>query len=208
MSRPDRLFLPVQGVQQGRPYPSQDGTDTVYYRHNPLAIKAFADILIKSVDQKNPNEHIGGEGDPYLLRWHLRRDRVNGNEYLHHMRRNDDDRALHDHPWDNTSIILSGCVEEVMAGDRFPGQETYQRGQSRFLYPGMIVTRKAEDAHLLRIVGDEPVWTLFITGKNVRSWGFHTKDGWVHWLDFPDPISGITPREKRRQKARAAAGEI
>lgn len=28
------------------------------------------------------------------------------------------------------------------------------------------------------------VWTLFITGRKVREWGFHCESGWVHWKMF------------------------
>lgn len=37
------------------------------------------------------------------------------------------------------------------------------------------------------IVGELPVWTLFITGPNVRTWGFWCPKGWVAWRDFTNP---------------------
>jgi hypothetical protein len=32
-----------------------------------------------------------------------------------------------------------------------------------------------------------PAWTLFITGRRVRDWGFHCPKGWVPWQEFTDP---------------------
>lgn len=32
--------------------------------------------------------------------------------------------------------------------------------------------------------GVKPVWTLFITGPNVRRWGFYCPQGWVWWKTF------------------------
>lgn len=136
----------------------------------------LAEMLINSVSGREPDFIIGGPDDPYIKRWWLRRERESGSIYLHQIIRDDDDRALHDHPWDSTSIILQGRLREII-----PGGE-------RVLAPGSITSRKAEDAHRLELV-DGPVWSLFITGPRVRDWGFHCPQGWRHWREFTDPAT-------------------
>jgi len=56
--------------------------------------------------RRPPDFVIGPPDDPYMRRWWLLpRNRVL-NVYLHHVRHDDDDRALHDHPWASLSILL------------------------------------------------------------------------------------------------------
>jgi hypothetical protein len=104
------------------------------------------------------------------LSWLIPRNRF-FNVYLHQILRPDDDRALHDHPWLNCSIVLRGSYHEVR-----------QDGSICLRRRGAIVFRWAQTAH--RIIVDRPAWSLFITGPVVRSWGFHCPNGWVHWRDF------------------------
>lgn len=135
-------------------------------------ISKFAQYL---AERTYPDFIIGGADDPYINRWWIQKTTDHGCVYLHQVLRDDDDRALHCHPWDNVSVILSGNLREVLPG-----------GVSRILEPGSITYRKAEDAHRLELV-DGPVWTLFITGPKVREWGFHCPKGWVHWEVFTSP---------------------
>ena len=117
---------------------------------------------------REPDFIIGGD---YMRRWWVIPRNRFFNVYLHCIGRNDDDRALHDHPWWNVSIILRGAYREVMPD-----------GQ-RVLRPGHVVFRGAETLHRLEVVKG-PVWTLFITGPRVREWGFQCTRGWVHWKAF------------------------
>lgn len=112
-------------------------------------------------------------GDDYMHRWWLIPRNRYFNIYLHKIMHNDDDRALHDHPWWSLSILLKGKLREVLA--------------SRIRYPLRFVPllRSAGLAHRLELV-EGPAWTLFITGPVVRSWGFHCQKGFVHWKDFVD----------------------
>lgn len=77
-------------------------------------IHLLTSILIDSIKSREPDFVIGDPNDPYLIRWWLRRDRAEGSIYLHQIRRSDDDRALHDHPWPSTSIILLEHGETVL----------------------------------------------------------------------------------------------
>jgi hypothetical protein len=125
------------------------------------------------------SDHVDGVDVPYLVRWWVKQkaevDQPSvANIYLHLFLRSDYDRALHDHPFDSTSIILQGSYREHLAD-----------GTSRILVEGDVVTRKAEDAHRIELIDEQPVWTLFIRGPKVREWGFLTgPSGWTHWIDF------------------------
>ena len=123
--------------------------------------------------KRPPDVLIGDPLDPYLRRWHVvPRNRV-CNVYLHHFRRDDDKRALHDHPWPSLSVILRGGYTEVTT----VGRRWYGRGS--------VIIRRALHTHRLE-VGASEAWTLFVTGPHVREWGFHCRRGWVHWRQFAD----------------------
>lgn len=149
-----------------------------------------------------PDFVIGGHDRPYLLRWWIVPRNKWFNVYLHQILRDDDDRALHDHPWNNCSVILSGRYREVtlypqplqsiasMQKQWSPSEQitTWNWPKcSHIREAGSITRRKAEHPHRLELIDGKPCWTLFISGPRRREWGFHTKDGWVHWKDFTDP---------------------
>jgi hypothetical protein len=121
---------------------------------------------------------IGGDADPYLRRWWIIPRNSWFNIYLHHFQRSDDDRALHDHPWWNVSVLLHGEYLEWM-----------RDGSSRLRMSPAVVFRSAEAAHRIELVTG-PVWTLFITGPKVREWGFLCPKGWRHWRDFTNMDDG------------------
>jgi hypothetical protein len=112
-------------------------------------------------------------GDNYMHRWWLIPRNRYLNIYLHKIMHDDDDRALHDHPWWSVSFLLKGELLEV--------HKNGTRSPLRF-FP---LIRSAKFAHMLK-VAKGPVWTLFITGPVIRGWGFHCPKGWVHWKKFVD----------------------
>jgi len=129
---------------------------------------------------------------PYLRRWWLLPRNRLFNIYLHHFLRSDDDRALHDHPWPNVSILLTGSYVEVLPATpaRPNGALLTTRLRQRFA----VVARGPRAAHRVSLLRDEmgrerPVWTLFITGPKVRDWGFWCPRGWVPWQRFTDPAN-------------------
>lgn len=110
--------------------------------------------------------------------WVIPRNRL-FNVYLHHFLRSDDDRALHDHPWWNLSILLSGrYVEHTISAGGINVRTERREGETKF--------RPAAAAHRIELI-DGPCWTLFVTGPMIRSWGFHCPRGWVHWKEFTKP---------------------
>lgn len=131
---------------------------------------------------REPDQIIGGEGSPYLYRWRLLKGRRKwGNVYLHLILRDDDDRALHDHPWPSVSFVLSGPLSEVRLVD---GVETV-----RCFNVGDIVFRSPSATHRL-FLSSVPALTLFVVGPRVREWGFHCPKGWRHWRAFTSGAEG------------------
>jgi len=110
--------------------------------------------------KKRPYIHIGN----YMDRWWL----IPEKKWLpfairiHHIKREDADPYLHDHPFNWRTIVLSGSYMEE---DAF--------GNIKTRYPGTTTHRKANELHRISAVGIAGAWTLFIIGKrNAQDWGF------------------------------------
>lgn len=132
---------------------------------------------------RKPDVIIGESDPPYMRRWHVIPRNPWFNIYLHHMQRSDDDRALHDHPWWNLSVILKGGYREHMP---LPNGQTFYKIRR----PGQLVFRRPEAAHRIELIDGEPSWSLFITGPRVRQWGFWCSWGWRHWKEFTGSEGG------------------
>jgi len=130
--------------------------------------------------KRGPDFIIGPAHDPYMLRWWLiPRNRV-FNIYLHHVRHDDDDRALHDHPWWSVSFLIGGRL----------GEHYLRRSEARYreVRRWVPLLRSAEFAHRLVLPdSDQGAWTIFMTGPKVRVWGFLCPRGWVDWRTFTKP---------------------
>lgn len=121
---------------------------------------------------RKPDFIIGGADAPYLRRWWVIPRNKWFNIYLHQFLRDDDDRALHDHPWAfNISILLKGRYREVLPTG------------SKIRHRWLPYLRIGKAPHRVVLMG-APVWTLFITGPVVRQWGFYCPNGWRHWREF------------------------
>lgn len=121
-------------------------------------------------------------GDDYCRRWWLIPRNRWFNIYFHQFLHSDDDRALHDHPWWNLSVVLAGSYREHLGGAI---ESSVLRSK------GAIVFRRAKTAHRVEL-RDGQCWTLFFTGPVIREWGFHCPQGWRHWKDF------VAARDKGR----------
>ena len=123
-------------------------------------------------------------GTGYLLRWHLIPRNRFFNIYLHKFIGDDDDRALHDHPWHSFSILLKGRLleyHEATPMQRFINGSYRNFPELRRFVPRFCY-RSAISTHRLELLDKtKPAWTLFITGPHVREWGFHCSKGWQHW---------------------------
>jgi|GEM_PF-254398 len=126
----------------------------------------------RAIMQRPPDFIIG---DNYLRRWWIVPRNEQQNVYLHEILRSDDDRALHDHPWPNTSVVIEGEYIEHTPHGSFVRQA------------GAIVSRQATDAHRLEIPEGGRAVSLFFTGPKVRDWGFYCPQGWRPWQEFCSP---------------------
>jgi hypothetical protein len=175
-----------------------------------LADRLYNRLILNAVSERVPDFIVGADNPdgPYLCRWFLspwRRlqtrlrakadaaptrtnrtiARIAGwlpNLYLHHFLRDDDDRALHDHPSWAVSFMLRGSyVEHTIAAGGIHRREVISAGRVRFL-----PTRHTHRIELAdRRAGDGSTWTLFLFGPTVRDWGFHCPQrGWVPWKEF------------------------
>jgi len=125
------------------------------------------------IASRGPDYVIGiDRTPPYLKRWWVIPRNKLFNIYLHEIQQDDDDRALHDHPWVNMSYVISGGYHEVTK------QGTW------IVPPGTFRFRRPTTAHRLVLAYGKRTVTLFITGPVIREWGFLCPQGWRHWKDF------------------------
>lgn len=145
----------------------------------------------------HPDLVLAPDGTPYLYRWYL----VGGNTtegakievspayvMFHIQVQSDPERPLHDHPWDNQSVIISGSYEEVIQS-----QPPYGVVERVLRKKGDVITRAASEAHRLILPEGVPyAMTIFTAGPKVRDWGFWYGDEWHHnkqHVAFRDGVS-------------------
>lgn len=125
---------------------------------------------------REPDLVVGPPENPYLLRWTLVKWR-GWQLALHHIMRDDDDRALHDHSDDNWSFLLTGCYWEVFS-------HNWEPARVRLRLPFIPYFRKGEQPHRLMLWRKRRVWTLWLRGPARREWGFWCPKGWRHWSQY------------------------
>ena len=172
-------------------------------RHGPLAewfiIEAEAALKRDSVRAIV----IGGElylarfflGNPSPLKeGHPARFNSSGELMLHWIVRPDADRAIHDHPWAFTSLILSGGYRELWKtrkresdiGLDLHDPELNQTIRKPDLYRYMEFSR--DHAHMIAEV-EKDTWTLVRSRPNNgdHTWGFYPPGKkWVDWKTYLD----------------------
>lgn len=110
---------------------------------------------------------------PYLYRWFVVPRNEQANVYFHIQTADDPERPLHDHPWDNQSIILSGGYYETQA---MPTGAEIRNKRIK----GDAVHRLACHAHRLELLpGLKYTMTQFSTGPKLKKWGFYIEGEWV-----------------------------
>lgn len=162
---------------------------------NREATLTWAQELMAS---RPPDFYVGPSEDHQVDRWFVVPRNTYRNVYLHRFYRSDDQSALHDHPWDSMSWILSGRYREVMATEAPIREE------------GSISERLARQPHRIELLTPEPVITLFFTGPTCRwrvkseqptvyepEWGFHCANGWRFWRDYVEQLADGGNREGR-----------
>lgn len=173
-----------------------------------FAISYLHRMAVRVVRGRPADFVIAPHGTPYLRRWHLVPRNRWMNVYLHQIIESDDDRALHDHPWWNCSILLSGgYVEHVFEWPdlAFSGITATIR---KVRLAGDVVFRCAETAHRLELrMGS--CWSLFITGPRLRTWGFIRDDGvWVNHRHYAEVVDGISSIKEAACETCQGTGEI
>lgn len=111
----------------------------------------------------NPYESVHGQQMGSRYRW------FPWNIRVHHIKIPDQDRHLHDHPWNaRTFILRGGYVEERRNG-------TYLRPTG--------ATAKLNFGEFHRITNLQPggAWTLFCSGPYHGTWGFLVEGVKVKW---------------------------
>lgn len=137
-----------------------------------------AHFLSRIAASRPPDFTIKRRDGIYLSRWWVIPRNRFFNIYLHRFDGDDEDRALHDHPWVNCSVILSGSyIEHRILRGGVHSEKRYSAGAVKFRLP--------RSAHRISLI-ERPTWTLFITGPVVRTWGFHCPRGWRPWREFVD----------------------
>jgi hypothetical protein len=95
--------------------------------------------------------------------------------YIHGIYKADEDKHMHDHPWNYTSFVLRGFFSE-----RMPARDGRKgRYDTLILGPGKFVGRKAEQFHKIEQLHSPSVYTLFFTGRRRRDLGYLTEIGWM-----------------------------
>lgn len=110
---------------------------------------------------------------------------------VHHILRRDNDRHLHDHPWDARTVVLKGFYAEERLSER--DHETlelvggWKPEREAFLrLPGYTGPINHGEYHTITSVSDGGVWTLFITFGYKSTWGFLVDGKKVPWREYLD----------------------
>jgi hypothetical protein len=162
------------------------------------------EVYLELTRGKEPDLVIAPDGIPYIYRWHLSGNhklmKPLGQNFFHVQVKDDPERPLHDHPWDNTSVILSGGYDETWNPTPwlFDGEADIERHATvRELRKGRMLFRTAGEAHRLKLPKEFPyTMTLFSVGPTVRDWGFWTKDGWVSADNMTEVRNGISVQKE------------
>lgn len=121
---------------------------------------------------------VNCEHDTYLMRWYVIRTKWFG-LFIHKFLRSDEDRALHDHPWNFIVIpIWRGYIEYSERISSFYDLELGHRLTSRTpikrrVYP--IISsryRNRNFRHRVELINNKPAWSIFIRFEGKRVWGF------------------------------------
>lgn len=169
-----------------------------------LAALVFLQLFDRVASERDPDYVVGADNPDgaYLRRWYLVPRNPVLNIYLHQFLRDDDDRALHDHPWPWCSFLLDGAYVEhtIDAGgihrrtQRYAGSLKFsgpRRAHRVELMPAFWLNDDFDgacEAYVTDGNRKKPCWTLFITGPRIRRWGFHCpQQGWIDFERFTKP---------------------
>ncbi len=179
-----------------------------------LARPRIAEAIIRYA-KRTPYMHLPTNEDPsYMERYWVFNpyDRVTNIPRLgrlfpwsvrvHHIKREDLDRALHDHPWNARTIILKGWYMEKrlissqpLTQEELDAFATLARGNlllNENVQMDRVFWRRAGDTaelgfgeyHTISEVSDGGVYTLFISGPWQGVWGFLVDGVKIPWKTY------------------------
>ena len=133
---------------------------------------------------------VNCDREPYLHRWYLIRT-TRFAVFIHKFIRSDEDRALHDHPWNFFVIpIWRGYIEHsdkacdcgICKNNPGRAKDFPRLPVQRRVWP--IISsryRTGTYRHRVELIKDKPAWSIFIRFKEQRDWGFWPKEGFIQW---------------------------
>lgn len=98
--------------------------------------------------------------------------------YVHKICQSDQDRHMHDHPWNFVSLLLSGSYREYSAVS-----PRWQDVKERVIAAGRMVRHHHTDAHRIRLLTPH-VWSLVFAYGKTRPWGYQTERGWMEHEEY------------------------
>ena len=125
---------------------------------------------------------VNCDHQPYLTRWFLFRKEWMA-IFLHRFHRSDEDRALHDHPWNFITLILWRGYHEHM-DYKMKAAECHWLRICKRRWPLMILYRPAYHRHRVELINGKEAWTLVIRFRKIREWGFWPNGEFVHWVTW------------------------
>ncbi|SFD07419.1 hypothetical protein SAMN05216577_11616 [Pseudomonas citronellolis] len=104
---------------------------------------------------------------------------------VHHIKREDTDRHMHDHPWDARTIILKGWYVEKRLVDDADWCERFGRDHTLHIRRrGDTAPLRFGEYHSITEVSEGGVYTLFISGRWRGVWGFLVNGVKVPWKKY------------------------
>lgn len=156
----------------------------------------------------------------FMRRFTLR-DRTTGREYLrrrraiqtpwfsifvHRLEVPDPGEDLHDHPWPFVSLILRGGYTEVVDEARDATNHAWVSARTGVTLAAprrwgawSVHTVRLDQVHRIVRLDRSPTWTLVVTGRRCREWGFYTPSGFVAADEYDHPtLRALDELEGRR----------
>jgi hypothetical protein len=158
--------------------------------------------LLKWYALRTPHSHLcEPNGDVYMGRWRVVNEGTLGSRILHaltgyssirlhHIKRPDHDRDLHNHPFAYRTFIVEGFYAEHYEEPVYPPtiivpglERALQRGY-RVVFRGDTATGNGDKFHRISDVGPQGVWTLFCMTANTTDWGFKVNGKLVNSVKY------------------------
>lgn len=168
-------------------------------------------------------EQVGPPDCPIMFRWTLlgssgARHRL----MLHWFPPHSDDRDVHDHPCDFTTLVLQGGYDDLVPLE--PELNVFAAGHFRAAWPkdwavteagdvlsvgdrmrrGALRFRSAEHTHRTR-VGSGGCWSLVWMRPARRRWGFFRHGRWFEWFKYEELFGFGMRCDPTPQESRVAA---